>query len=159
SLPGMGWSTLPHPAVSRRLGIGGCSRSAARHRRVSRALTSTRLISRSRYSASARDLGLLGQLLPVRLPLRHAPAQRLDQAADLVGECPADVVVVTDLQAELPVEAILRGPRAAEDVHGAHVPLVERPLGLVPGGRALGEPPDPELAVADVHLLFLEDPL
>src|SRR4029453_14638426 len=71
----------------------------------------------------------------------------------------AHLVVVARLEAELLVEAILGRIGPAEDVHGAHVPLLQRILRLPPGRVAGGEPMHPELAVPDVHLLFLEDAL
>src|SRR5581483_4139105 len=103
-------------------------------------------------AASARDLGLLGQLLPVRGPLREPPAERLDQRPHLLGEGAPDLVVVPELEAELAIEPVLRTSGPAEDVHRPHVPLVEGPLGLLAPPRVLGQPPDPQLAVPDVHL-------
>src|SRR4029453_13897351 len=114
-------------------------------------LASGESLSRDPGTGSARDLRLFRQDLPGGLPVRQAPAERVDQAPDLVGERPADLVVVAVLEAELPVDAVLRAARAPEDVHGPHVPLLEGALGLVPGGRAIGQPLDPELAVAGGH--------
>src|SRR5262249_49525080 len=83
---------------------------------------------------SARDLRFFREIGPPRAPLGHLPSQGLDQAADLLRERPADVVVVAGLQPELPVHPVPRPGGATEDVHRAQVPFLERALRLVPAG-------------------------
>src|SRR4029453_98520 len=91
------------------------------------------------------DLRLFGEPVPHGLPLRHGEPDRLRLVSRLVGEGLADLVVVAQLEAVLPVHGVSGGAGAAEDVHGADVPLVEGGLRLVPRGGILGELPDPEL--------------
>src|SRR3990172_12897830 len=110
-------------------------------------------------SPSSGDLCFFGQLVPGWLPLGQREADRGGQFLHLVVEGLADLVVVPELEAELPVERVLGRAGPAEDVHGPDVPLAERRLGLAPRGRVLGQPLDPVLAVPDVELLLLEDPL
>src|SRR5262245_33150817 len=94
---------------------------------------------RGRPGASARDLGLLGKAIPHRLPGRHPEAELLAQSLHLDCELLPDLVVVAELEPILPVQRVLGRARAAEDVHGADVPLGERRLGLVVSGRVLGQ--------------------
>src|SRR6266481_2134613 len=106
-----------------------------------------------------RDLGLFGQPVPDGYPLRHRQAHGPRLLGDLGGEGLPHLVVVPDLEPVLPVERVLGRAGAAKDVHRADVPLVERRLRLDPRGGIPGQLRDPELAVADVELLLLEDAL
>src|SRR3972149_2998307 len=94
-----------------------------------------------------------------KTPSADLEAEPLAQALHLRLEGPADLVVVTELEPEGPVHPILRRSRPSENLQRPHVPLVERSLGLGTGRRVAGQALDPVLAVADVELLLLEDPL
>src|SRR4029453_7893185 len=107
----------------------------------------------------SRNLGFLWELGPDGLPRRDLEAELLAEAGDFRGEGGADFVVVAELELVASVDLVSLAAGAAEDVHGADVPLGERGLGLGLGRGILGELLDPVLSVADVELLLLEDPL
>src|SRR5215831_18810544 len=106
-----------------------------------------------------RYLGLLRQTIPHGLPLGQMETDGLRLLLHLIREGLADLVVVAELEPVTAVHGVPRRTGAAENVHGADVPLVQRGLRFIVGLGILGELLDPELAVADVELLLLEDAL
>src|SRR4051794_26948715 len=74
---------------------------------------------------------LFGHLVRLRLPVRHAQVELLPEAGDILRERLAALVVVALLEGELPVDLVLGRVLAAEDVHRARIPPVERGLQLV----------------------------
>src|SRR2546426_12658753 len=114
-------------------------------------------MSTSAAPPSARDVRLFGQVLPDGLPGRHLQAELFAQPGHLGSERLANLVVVTGLEPVATIERVFRRAGAAKDVHRADVPLGERRLGLVAGGRVLGQLLDPVFTVPDVELLLLEE--
>src|SRR5215475_9636617 len=121
--------------------------------------TGSRTAATARRMPLPRDLRLLGQAVPHRLPLWEVQTHGLRLLLHLVGEGLADLIVVAKLELVASVHGVPRRARAAEDVHSADVPLLEGGLGLVVRLGVLRELLDPELTVADVELLLLEDAL
>src|SRR5215475_3612891 len=122
------------------------------------------MAARSRAAAARRtflprNLGLLRQAIPHGLPLGQMETDGLRLLLHLIREGLAHLVVVAELEPVAAVHGVPRRARAAEDVHGADVPLGQRGLGFIVGLGILGELLDPELAVADVELFLLEDAL
>src|SRR5215813_13684600 len=122
------------------------------------------MAARSRAAAARRtllprNLGLLRQAIPHGLPLGQMETDGLRLLLHLIREGLAHLVVVAELEPVATVHGVPRRAGAAEDVHGADVPFVQRGLGLIVSFGILGELLDPELAVANVELLLLEDAL
>src|SRR5215813_11389142 len=113
----------------------------------------------ARRTPLPRDLGLLGQAIPHRLPLGQMETDGLRLVLHLIREGLADLIVVAELEPVTAIHGVPRRAGAPEDVHGADVPLVQRGLGFIVGLGILGELLDPELAVANMELLLLEDAL
>src|SRR5215470_1500412 len=113
----------------------------------------------ARRTPLPRDLRLIGEAIPHWLPLGKMQAHGFRLLLHLVREGLAYLVVVAQLEPIAPVDRVSRRAGTAEDVHGADVPLFEGGLGLVVRLGIFRELLDPELAVADVELLFLENTL
>src|SRR5262249_25640652 len=146
-----GTRAAPSPAV--------CSARPPASRRARPPARAARRRGAGPRTALAGDLRLFARAVPHPRPLRHRAPARTRLRSHLAGEGLAPLVVVAQLQTVLPVDRVLGRAGAAEDVHGADVPAVERLLRLVVGLGVFGQPLHPELPVADMELLLLEDAL
>src|SRR5215831_14547652 len=149
----LGWRRTGRDRAARwsRTDRGSCPGTETTSRRAS-----TRCRGRPER-ALARDVRFFRELVPDGLPGGHGQPELLAEVLHFRGKRLADLVVVTQLELELPIDLILRRSWPSEDVHRADVPLVERRLGFRVSLAVLGELLHPVLTVADMELLLLED--